>query len=276
MALESQAPAQTRLVRVLAGPAGGVGQEFRSPVHIMFKAELTNGSKPNKCEISLYNLSYQSVSQIERSGTTVQLLVGEGAAGRIFAGDIDRRGILTRIEPPNRITTIKCADGRRIWRSVRFVRSYGAGATRKAILADVIAATGLPLGYLSPLLRDHIFATGWAFAGKARDALAQILRIDGARYSIQSGALQILAPGETQPGNSPLITPNTGLKKSPTRTKKGISITTVLDPRIRPGRGFQVLSTGVSGDFKCVKASHTGDSRGIRWETTAQGIALRA
>ena len=264
-----------RIARLLIGPSGGTGREFKSPLMGKFKVSLTNGSKPNKAEFKVYNLGYDTVNFLERSGNTVQFFVGEGSSGRLFKGDISSRGILTTVDPPNRITTIKCADGRRIWRSTRFVKSYSPGITRSAVLQDLIAASGLPLGYLSPKLKELIFATGWAHAGKWRSAMTKILAIDGARYSIQQGSLYIVAAGEAEPGNAPLITPRTGLKKSPTRTKKGVSIETVLDPRIRPGRALQLISTGVTGDFKCVKADHSGDFRGIEWTTKAEAVPLR-
>lgn len=263
-----------RIVRVVIG-SGTTGKEFVSPLQIEFKVDLTNGSKPNKGEVKLYNLSYSTVTELERRGSTLQLFVGEGSAGLLFAGDIPNRGVLTTVSPPNRITTIKAATGRRNWRESKFIKSYSPGTTRLQVLRDAIAATRIPLGYQSPALIDHIFATGWAFSGRARDAVFQLMKIDNSRASVQGGAWQIVAPGEIEPANSALITPNTGLKASPTRTKKGVSVFTVLNANLRPGRSFRVISTGVEGDFKCVKAVHTGDSRGLKWDSRADGVPLR-
>jgi hypothetical protein len=275
MTLERATAIPDRLVRVLVGPSGAPGREFKGPLRIVFKLDQTNGSKPNKAEIQIYNLSLNTINFIERSGKTLQLFVGEGAAGRVFAGDVASRGVMTRIDVPNRVTTIRCADGRRKWREQRFVRAYSPGITRLQVLRDVIAATGLPLGFQSAQLRDLNFATGWSFGGKARDALTQLLKIDNSRYSIQDGILQILAADEVEPGNAPLITPGTGLKQSPTRTDKGVSFQSVLNLSVKPGRAFRIESIAVTGDFKCTKATHSGDSRGIEWNTAGQGLPLR-
>lgn len=264
-----------RIVDIQIGPAGGVGKSFKFPLHAICKVELTNGSKPNKATVDIYGLSESSIRFIEQKNQTIQLFAGEDLPGRAFAGDIASRGVITKVSPPNRITTIKCADGRRVWREAKFSKSYPRGITRFAVLQDIIKALGLPVGYLSTRLRDLVFATGWAFAGKARDALTQILAIDNARYSIQSGILQILAQDEVEPGNAPLISAATGMKESPQRTDKGVTVKAVLNLNLRPGRPFKVSSFGVQGDYKCTKANHDFSTLGLIWESRAEGKPLR-
>ena len=263
-----------RIVEVAIGPNGAAGRKFTNDLLIKGSLTLTNGRKPNKSEIKIYNISAADIEFIERTNNTLQLFLGEGIAGRVFAGDISKRSVITTMEPPNRITTIKAAEGRRKWLESNFIRAYGPGVTRAQVLADIVKAIGLPVGFISANLKPVIFATGWAFAGKARNALGQILAIDSSRFSIQGGALQILTKDEIEPGNAPLLSPGTGLKKSPQRRKKGISVSSVLNLGLRPGRSFKVVSDTITGDFKCTKVSHTFDSRGIVWQSDTDGVPL--
>ena len=263
-----------RLVEVAIGPSGGAGRRFKD-VLIRGSLDLANDSKPNKSEIKIYNISAADIEFIEQKNNTMQVFLGEGIAGRVFAGDISQRSVVTTIEPPNRITTIKAAEGRRQWLESNFIRAYGPGVMRAQVLADIVKAIGLPVGFISKRLKEINFATGWAFAGKARKALAQILAIDGARFSIQQGSLQILAKDEIEPGNAPLISPGTGLKKSPQRRKKGISVSCVLNLGLIPGRGFKVSSETITGDFKATKVKHDFDNRGIVWQSDVDGIPVR-
>lgn len=264
-----------RIVEALIGPAGKLGKKFKFPIRVVCKLELTNGSKPNKASVDIYGLGDTNIRIIEQKDNTIQLFAGEDSPGRVFAGDIAARGVVTKSSPPDRITTIKCADGRRIWRSSLFSKSYPPGITRLGVLQDVIKATGLPVGFISSRLVDLNFATGWTFTGKARDALTQLLAIDGSRFSIQAGVLQILSKDEIEPGNAPLISAGTGMKESPERTDKGVTVKTVLNLNLKPGRAFKVSSDRISGDFKCVKVSHEFDSLGLTWTSIAEGLPLR-
>lgn len=258
-----------RLVKVVVGPSAGLGREFTQE-YITFDVKRVKGSKPNEAKITIANLSDYTIAFLEQPDQVVQLLAGEGAVQQLFAGSIlTSRGCTTTDETPERVTTILAKDGHRVWRDTTYSASYPPGTNVTLVVNDLVARSGLPLGHMDPIPALQ-FPSGWAFLGKWRDALAEVLLPLGYYYTIQDQALYVLNGSTVAPGNVPLISPTTGLIGSPKRTKKGVDVTCVLNPAVRPAWGLQLKSRGFKGLYRTVNVRHVGDSGGIKWQTVAQ------
>jgi hypothetical protein len=260
-----------RIVEVNVGPPGALGLKLTG-LYTEFDVERQNGSTPNKANISVYNLGEQSIRTIEKPGNLVQLLAGEDIVAQLFFGDVAKRGVKTKQNGVNKITTISAADGRRQFRESVFVRSYPPGTVNRRIINDVIAVMGLSTGFISPSLPTVTFSSGWAFAGKGRDAFTELLEPHDAIWDIQDRALNILMPGDIIPGGAVLLSAKSGLRGSPERTDKGVNFVSRLDPRIFPSRVVVLDALRLKGDFKVTKVKHRGNSRGSVWES--QGTAV--
>jgi hypothetical protein len=257
-----------RLVKVVVGPAAGLGRAF-SEEYMTFHVKRVKGSKPNEATITIANLSEFTIRYLEQPDQVLQLLAGEAAVGQLFAGTVISRGVVTKNDIPNRVTTIKAADGRRVWRDTTYSASYPPGTAVNVVVADLIAASGLPLGHLDPIPTLQ-FSAGWAYSGRWRGALAEVLLPLGYYYTIQDQALYVLNGTLIAPGNVPVITPQTGLIGSPMRTKKGVNVNVVLNPTIRPAWGLQLKSEFFDGLYRVDVCEHRGDTDGMTWQTSAQ------
>ena len=262
-----------RIVDPRIGPSGAAGLSFKDQ-YSTFSVEMGNGRSPNKCKLEIWNLSKASITFITKPRNTLQLLVGEDVPSLLYIGEVAARSVQTRKEGKDRITTIECADGRRIYRDAGFFRAYPPNTARDLIVGDILAAMATTVGHRPPLPPRN-YSNGWGWAGKARDALTMALRPD-ATWSIQNGAVQIEITGQPLPGNTVLISKLTGMRGTPVQTKKGISFKVKLNTALRIGGPIRTQSelVSVSGDWRVVKLLHDGNQRGTVWDSSGEALPL--
>jgi hypothetical protein len=269
-------PILPRIVQVMVGPAGLPGLMW-SEVYIKFSVEKSKGKTPNKAKVELYNLAPSSLAFLEAPSLVLRLFAGESVPSLLFQGDIGKRQIKTAWNAPDQVTTIECGDARKATREASFNRSYPAGTPHTLILTDLcatLALQGVVVGYVDPALVPVTYAGGFYACGKARNSLSQLCDDLGAEWSIQDGILNIVAEGSPLPGAAVVISALSGMRGSPERTDKGISVATKLCPQIGCGRIVSVVSKVVTGFYRVTKASHEGDSRGMSWETKLEAVPL--
>lgn len=264
---------QPRIVSAIVGPAGQTGAFF-SAEYMSGSVRSYRGSKPNEATLTIHNLSESTIAALEKPNQTLQILAGETTPGCLFVGQITTRGVVTRNQQPNRMTTITAKDGRRVYRDLPLAVSYPPNTTVASVVQDILVKATLPPYNLalspSNVFPTDSFPTGWAYQGRWRHALTEILAPRGYYWAIQGGVLYVLNEASVAPGNVPLITPATGLHGSPTRTKKGCNIVSTLNPAIVAGRAVQVTSKFFSGYYRAAVVDHQFDSYGLRWQTAAQ------
>jgi hypothetical protein len=263
---------QPRIVRVAVGLPGGAGRQW-SDLYIEAEIEKTNARDPSKAEVRLHNLSLDSLLWLENPGQQIQILAGEGVPSQVFLGDLDTKSVKTMISGVDQTTTINGQDGLRKIRNTTFSRSYPPATSSSLILADIIAAMGIPIGYQPPSLPVIVYQNGWAFAGRIKHALTQVLSSLAAFWFVRDGTLIIMFGGAT-PGNAVLVSAATGMLGSPERTDKGLSVKLLLNPSVSPGGLLTVQSYYVSGSYRATKVIHRLDSRGQVWETEVEGVPL--
>ncbi len=262
-----------RILQVRIGPAGKEGRLWTWPTYIEFDGERATAKSTNKAKIKIWNLTDDSVRWIEQRGQRAQVLAGETTPSEMFLGDISTRKTYTQWEGPDRITTIDAADGQTAYRTSTVSLSYPPGTSRATVLADVVSALGLPILHQSAL-PALTYQRGWAYCGKTRDALTELLR-DDASWSIQQGALLILATDEPIPGNALVINAYSGLTGSPKRTNKGVDFECLLQPAIRPGVSVQLDAIDIKAALRITKVKHACNSSGTEWKTQATGMVRK-
>jgi len=261
-----------RIVQVRVGQSGGDGLMWEAPLYITFDVELKPSKKPNKGTVTLYNLNDEHVAFCEAKNQVVQLSAGEGVPSLLFQGDVSPKESGTAWEGGTRKTVLKIADGRRKYTETNFSGSYPPNISRDTILADVIAASGVPSGYIATLPPKQ-YPAGWAWIGRWAAALDDLLAND-AEWSIQHGALQILLAGVPRPGNAVVVSAATGMIGSPVRKKKGVEFKHRLDSRIWPGGPVQFEARDFKGAHRVTRVKHVGDSRGQTWETRGSAVPV--
>jgi len=260
-----------RVSDIRVGPSASQGTSFRD-LDYTFDVENTTGKSPNKAQVTIYNLSDASKAKLEKPNQLLQIIAGEGTAGQLFLGDISRKEVKHSYQPPNWQTEIKAADGRRLFRESRFIQSYPARTPRSLILSDVISTMGAKRGFIDPSIPERVYPAALNFARPCRKVLSWLLAPDGATWSLQSGAVQILAAGTPKRGQSLLISADTGMVGSPTKTSKGVEFEMLLSPSVQPGAVVVFDARKLKGGYKITKAKHSGSRVGQPWRT--KGLAV--
>jgi len=265
---------QPRLVEVRVGPMGLPGFVWRAPLHVRFEVDRGKNKSPNKGKVELFNLAPQSLALLEQPDLVVMLLAGETFPSLLFVGDLDPGSVSTSRQGVDQITTLEAADGRIAYRDRKVATSYPGPIVSSIILLDVVLSLGLVLGYVAPTLMPKTFPTGWAFMGRARDALDELVDAMGGTWSIQDGILELNDPRLPQAGAAVVISQATGMRGAPERISSGVKASTKLNPGLRPGRIVSVVSRAVSGFYRCDRVTHVGESSGLVWESHVEGSPL--
>jgi hypothetical protein len=238
------------------------------------------GSKPNTCEIQVYNLSENQRKAINEYQVQASLLAGyDGNNTLIFSGDL-RDNQSTR-EGPDIVTKLKTGDGEKKHRTARVNKSFGPGTSIDTVIKACASSLGLGLGNVSQLDRAEfqrggaVFPCGTVLSGKAAKELDGLLRSCGLEYSIQNGAIQILTRGQALLGTAISLSYGTGLLERPTVDSKGIvKATCQILPDLFPGRRVYFDLPDLKGFYRVNKADYSGDLRGDDWVIAFEGEPL--
>ena len=245
-----------RQVAVEVGLAGGAAKRWED-LRVSFSVAKGTGRTPNKLTCDAYNLSRASSNAFNEPAAVVRLFAGYGAPQAIFLGDVDR-AIRSR-NGNDIITRIEGSDGGRKFRDSRISKSFSAEITVEAAIRELASAAGISFGSLGSI-PDVRIGEGTTLDGPVRDELDRLTDMIGAEWSLQDGELQILAPSETTTEASVLLSPDSGLIGSPVPTDKGLELVSLLQPKLAPGRRFQLRSRHFNGVYKVKQVEHVGDS----------------
>jgi hypothetical protein len=264
-----------RVVQVAVGPAGQLGRAW-TDLAITATVTMVSGATPNKAQVEIYNLNDLSIALLKRPEMVLQLMAGEGTAGQLFYGDVTKGKVKTEKSGEDWITRIEAADGRRKARSARFTASYppgDPGFSRTQILTQVLANAQLARGHIAPL-PERYYPAGAYFNAYTTTALRKLFLGEDVEVSIQNDALQVVAAGETVPGNVPVISARTGMIDSPKDGDKKTVVAFRHDGSMRPGRGIKIQSRRVDGVFRATKVVHRVSNWDEGWSTEVTGVPV--
>lgn len=258
-----------REVVVQIGPPSNI-REHRD-LRVTFRAELTDGSAPNKGTVSLYNVARESVEAIQADGAVVRVLAGYDAPQLVFEGDPVPQGVRGPVQQgPDRLLTIEALDGLRAVQGGRVSISYATATPVSVVLNDCATALGVPLGVVDLGPAAKPYPLGLTFTGQASDLLDRITRSNDALWHIRDGVLYVYPRTGSTGEQAPLLSvKNKNVIGQPGRKERGrVQVKTLLDPSLRPGRPFRVESREVEGFFVAEHVLHEGDSwRGPYYST---------
>lgn len=272
-------------------PSIGSGLQIKD-LRIQFKVEKTNESTPNTAEIRIYNLSESTRALFEAEKSKVRLSIGylglnpDGKRGfgldkssnvqTVVIGDITRAAhkkkkvtkavgqndhiTRSKVEGVDLVTTVEVADGDNRYRNSRLDKGYPPNVRLKDVFTDLATSMGLGTGVTIGVPEKN-YANGLSLSGLSRDHLNVLTRSNNLEWSIQDETLQIIPQGVGTSDAPILISPETGLVGSPTKTTNGVEFDSLIQPALRPGRRVQIESRLVKGIFKLRKVTHEGDSQ---------------
>ncbi len=235
-----------------------------SDLRVSFRVARTSKSKPNKSEISIYNLSESSRALLKKLAR-VRLVAGyAGNASMIFAGQIDF--VQSRREGADLVSTITAADGRTAWNSFA-TKSYAGGVRYADVVRDLATAMGIAAPLTSLAAVTGTSRGGVALYGYAHRELDLLMADLGLEWSIQDGVLQVVNPASATTAKAVVLSPSSGLLGAPELSepkhgRRTLRARSLLQPTLTPGRRVVVESKLHSGDFRVDRVDHSGDSHG--------------
>lgn len=274
-------------------------------LRISFKVTKTITRTPNTGDIKIYNLSPDTEGRIKGEFDDVILNAGyDGSTVLLFRGNIKNSSAFN--DGPSRVMQLACADGDHDFHGTTVNFSLGAGSNSSQLIDHIVSKfTTTTKGTI--VFPDKPRIRGRVFVGMARHALDWLARQNDSHWSIQDSVLQIVATDTTLPTEAIVITSDTGMIESPTRTDKGINVKCLLNPRIKPGGKIFLNNNDIQlqvrqarlklpsakpttghkakqvhrialldpqGIYKVLKVEHEGDTRGAQWESRIVCVAL--
>jgi hypothetical protein len=239
-----------------------------------FLVEREFGATPPRCELAIWGLSEDTRAKLE---STAQLPCSieagyTGGAGLVFEG-IVRKGTSTK-EGADWIFRATASDeaSQQSTEKRKARVNFKEGTPLSDVLKGLVKAAGLKPGNVAllgiPFVSDIKLAGGAdkleksiAVYGDGLEELDNFTRSCGIIWLNDDGVFKGANAGMfTAPG--PLLSYKTGLVHPPPRfNDKGHAVgQALLNPDLRPGVGFTVVSERVNGAFIASRTRHKGDT----------------
>lgn len=261
-----------------------------SELRIAFDVSRTITSEANQCQLTITNLSKDSLSFIRPYESIGIVKAGYENPSLLFQGFV--KTTHTYMSGPDRHTEILLVDGLSSFKDKASSVSYGKDTPWSKVVEDAIKELKLPEATtkkaLSKLSEISAKTKGnYVHTGSPTNRLDQILGSLGYQWSIQNNNLSIVSVEGTSKNaltrlteyhltDVPQPTADVDIGKGKGGKKKkgspgiyGWKLATLLLPQIIPGDKVVVDVEGVSqnGEFKVIQLSHAGDSHGNPWNT---------
>ena len=239
-----------------------------SNLRVAFEFQKSIDAKPNPGRIRVWNLNRDHMHQILTGQyDRAQLAVGYSELRTIFAGDIIKPRV--KREGLDFIIDLECGDGDIDYQTARVATTLKAGATDAQIGGELAKTmTRTSKGVIdAPVTRA--LPRGKVLCGNTRDVLSRVATNNGADWSVQDGELIMLPAGKVLPGESALLSQETGMIGAPEATDNGLELACLLNPALRVGGMVTVRSIldWFDGDYKIVNMRSSGDILGGDWTT---------
>lgn len=279
---------QRKCTLVVAG-AGGDGLDL-SQFKITFTIKKTDAQSPNEAEIKVYNLSQNTVNQIQKEFTRVTLQAGyQDNFAVIFDGNI-KQIKSGRDNGTDSYLHIFAGDGDDAYNFAIVNKTLSAGASQSdQVKAAIGSMDSVSEGDIQIQNKTKL-ARGKVMYGMSRDYLRQSADTDRAAWSIQDGKLQIIPIDGIAKGTAIVLNSKTGLVGTPEQTNDGIRARTLLNPQIKIGGAVTIDEEDIQaatiqsisptkktdkvntpatiandGQYKIISIEYNGDNRGNDW-----------
>lgn len=268
-----------RDIDVLAG-----GKKFESlgdnALDIEFDISFNDKEEPDVSEVTIYNLSEDSINEIKKQGYCI-VNAGYremGNKGCIATGDIE--DVVTDWQGLDKVTKIKVSDGGKEWRKAKLNTTYGEGVKASTIMKDLCGVLGYEIVEISPK-EDITYKLGKTIKGYCSENLKKLVKDTKSKMYINKKRITIR---DERKGDDIgfLLTAETGLVGNPTlnkddsedktdlrdsekgkkknkEEKKTWKVTCLLNPKIETDSIIKIESKTCSGQFRVVSGKHTGE-----------------
>lgn len=256
-----------------------VGTRRITGLRMAFKIAKWLARDPNTLELTVTNLSAETRAALQEKDVPVTVEAGyAGTAGSPGTSQVIFSGTARRVththDGTEWETKLTSGDGEKAIRDGRVNEALAPGATMKDALGSL--AKGLGVAFDKASAGDlegafDSFANGVSLHGPAAPQLDKLMATAGRSWSIQDGTLQILRPDGTTAEAAVLLNAASGLVGSPEFGEKNLlTVKSLLQPDLRPGRKVQLEAAAVKGLFRVEKVTHSGDTAGSEWYSACE------
>lgn len=273
---------------------GRTSADCTRALHISFSIEKSDAESNNSGKITLWNLSKEHLSYLDKKDCAVLLKVGYGSRiATIFSGNIT--SVITQRDGADTMTEIEAVDGRVALRDTIISESYIGEIYAKAILDDATNSMGVTVVYSEAAQAEAAvkkMPNGFSYVGPAKTEIKKICDLCGLEWSMQNGVLQIKKPGEAISTLVYVLNKGSGLLDIPKRIteaskgeaatvegrdkKIGWEIRYFMNGAVGVNDYIKLESNSVSGYFYVSKLSIDGDNLGGEWTCTAQIMEVKS
>lgn len=254
----------------------GIGSQavtIAPPFRIAFSATKSDDSSLNKMTLKAYNLGEAKRLRIVRDegGTDyfpLEFSVGyQGKLEPVFRGSIETAA--SPREGAEFVTSIECLDG-----GQDFLRGFvSATVTTKSAAFDAILGS-MPntargkIGSATEIIRPKVLVGNSI-------AVTQEMLDPGQKWFIDNERLNILRPDEVVSTFAPVISAATGLLNTPEAEKKTVTLNTMMNPAVKVGGLFRLISVTaphLNGIYKASTITYSGDTDSNDWTQQVTGV----
>lgn len=268
-----------RDIDVLAG-----GKKFQSlgenALEIDFDISFNDKEEPDVSEVTIYNLSEDSINEIKKQGYCI-VNAGYREMGNkacVVSGDIE--DVTTDWEGLDKVTKIKVSDGGKEWRQAKLNKTYAEGTKASLIMQDLCGVLGYEVVEINPK-EDITYKLGKTIKGYCSDNLKRLVKDTKSKMYINKKRITIR---DEKKGNDIgfLLNTETGLvgnpslnkddsedktdlresekeKKKNKEEKKTWKVTCLLNAKIETDSIIKIESKTCNGQFRVVSGKHTKD-----------------
>ena len=237
-------------------------RRFQFPRYeIEFRANFDTDPEPNDAEITIYNLSEQTLVPM-RKNTPVIINAGYGRdVGSVFLGSIEEvKGSWSGVD---KLVNITVGDGSDRWLKQTINKAYRPGTSAVAIIRDMLNMFGLEIGQIQ-LKENKVYSGGRTISGNLETVLRQIVVKDCKSKLFISNGTIFIRPGEQGKETAFILNSNTGLIETPQtmETEEGVikySVYALMNHRITADSLLRIESRTARGLFRVVKGYHTAN-----------------
>ena len=216
---------------------------------------------PNPSTIEIYNLGEKSRNIVQKVNSRIILEAGYGDQTEvIFRGNIRRSR--TEKVGPDYITKIEAADGLVAYEGAVVNQSFGQPTSLTDVvktLTDSLKQTNLNVPQITGIPAKQ-YQSGIVLSGKTVNILDKILRSEGVQFTIQDETVLFLEQGSVLSGQFFVLSVDTGLVGIPKVGDSSLSLTSLMNPQLKPFSQVLVRSKFVNGLYRMIRVEHKGDT----------------
>jgi hypothetical protein len=227
------------------------------PLIINFELPFTDDEKENTGNITIYNLSKDTIDLVKKDAPLVLKSGYRDNIGTI--GVFAVKEAYSRLEGIDKALVITVGEENSLWKTTKINRTWTAGVKASQIINDIVQSLGLTVASLT-LAVDRQYPRGKTFFKTAKLALSELVADCKSSMRYSRGTLYITPIGQGK-ATGFVLNKTSGLVGSPEKVvdsdgKVTWKVVSLMNYQIEVGTIIKVESVSLNGMFRVKKATY--------------------